>query len=232
LRILDALIKALKERGVRTVAKNPPERSCSSFVIGKETIMFSVRELTKRLENKGTEKYGAYKWDNFVYQPTGSLVLKLEGDLPEKFQKKWADGKTQKLEEILGKVVATVLAVAQNLPDHREKRAEEQGTRDEEHRRWELHWQEQERLRFQESMRRAREEARQKKLETEAEHWHRATLLRSYIAKREEYFDTLTLSSEEKAQVSEWINWATHYADSLDPAAQTLRHLKWDEQTQ
>src|SRR6202011_4018661 len=60
--ILDALIKAFKEGGVRTVAENPPECSSSAFVVGRETIMFSVRELTKRLKNEGTEKFGASKW--------------------------------------------------------------------------------------------------------------------------------------------------------------------------
>jgi hypothetical protein len=180
LRILDTLIKTFKERDIRTTAEHPSERHNSAFVVAKEMILFSVRELTKRIKNKGTEQFGASKWDNFAYKPSGTLVLRLEGDLPENFQKNWADGKTQNLEDVLGKIVATVIAIAENMPAHRQKRAEEEKRREEERRRRELYWREQERLRYQESMLRAREEARRKKLEEEANNWHRAAVLRSY----------------------------------------------------
>jgi hypothetical protein len=175
LRILDTLIKTFKERDIRTTAEHPPERCNSAFVVGKEMILFSLRELTNRIKNNGAEQFGASKWDNFAYKPSGTLLLRLEGDLPENFQRKWADGKTQKLEEVLGKVVASVIAIAEAMPAHRQKRAEEEKRQEEERRQRELYWREQERLRFQESMRRAKEEARRKKLEHEANNWHRAT---------------------------------------------------------
>ena len=111
-------------------------------------ISFSVRELTKRIKNKGTEQFGASKWDYFAYKPSGILVLRLEGDLPENFQKNWADGKTQNLEDVLGKIVATVITIAENMPAHRQKRAEEEKRREEERRQRELYWREQERLRY------------------------------------------------------------------------------------
>jgi hypothetical protein len=77
-------------------------------------------------------------------------------------------------------------------------------------------------------MRRAKEEARQKKLEDEANNWHRATMLRSYIARREEFLHRVEGTSDEKAQISDWINWAKDYANSLDPSNRTLRELGWD----
>jgi hypothetical protein len=229
LRILNTLIKTFKESDIRTTAEHPPERHNSAFVVGKEMILFSVRELTKRIKNNGTEQFGASKWDNFAYKPSGTLLLRLEGDLPESFQKNWADGKTQNLEDVLGKIVATVIAIAENMPAHRQKRAEEQKQREEEHRRWELHWQEQERLRVQESMRRAKEEARRKKLEDEASNWHRSRMLRSYIAQREEYLGQTEATAEEKAQTSDWLNWAKNYADSLDPSSRNLQDLGWEK---
>ena len=131
--------------------------------------------MTNRIKNNGAEQFGAGKWYNFAYKPSGTLLLRLEGDLPENLQRKWADGKTQKLEEVLGKVVASVIAIAEAMPAHRQKRAEEEQRREDERRQRELYWREQERLRFQESMRRAKEEARRKKLEHEANNWHRAT---------------------------------------------------------
>jgi hypothetical protein len=185
--------------------------------------------LTNRIKNNGAEQFGASKWDNFAYKPSGTLLLRLEGDLPENFQRKWADGKTQKLEEVLGKVVASVIAIAEAMPAHRQKRAEEEKRREEERRQRELYWREQERLRFQESMRRAKEEARRKKLEDEANNWHRATALRSYIARREEFLYRIEGTNEEKAQISDWINWAKNYADSLDPSNRTLQDLGWEK---
>jgi len=222
LRILDALIKTFKERDIRTTAEHPPERYNSAFVVGKETISFSLRELTQRIKNKGTEQFGASKWDNFAYKPTGTLVFKLEGDLPENFQKKWADGTTQDLEDILGKIVATVIVVAEAMPAHRQKRAEEEKRREEERRQRELYWREQERLRYQESMRRAKEEARRKKLEDVATNWQRASMLRSYLDRREEFFGGVVGTDDEKAQISEWLLWARQYADSLDPSSRKL----------
>jgi len=229
LRILDALIKAFKKHDIRTAAEHPPDRYNSAFIVGKETISFSLRELTKRIKNNGSEPFGASKWDRFAYRPSGTLVFKLEGDLPENFQKNWADAKTQNLEDVLGKIVATVMAIADNMPAHRQRRAEEEKKREEERRQRELYWQEQERLRFQESMRRAKEEARRKKLDDEANNWHRAAVLRSYIAQREEILCHIEATGEEKAQISEWINWAKKYADSLDPSSRTLQDLGWEK---
>jgi hypothetical protein len=229
LRILDTLIKTFKERDIRTTAEDPPERHNSAFVVGKETISFSLRELAKRIKNNGTEQFGASKWDNFAYKPSGTLVLRLEGDLPENLQKKWADGKTQNVEDVLGEIVATVIAIAEAMPDHRQKRAEEEKRREEERKQRELYWREQERLRFQESMRRAKEEARRKKLEDEANNWHRVTVLRSYIARREEFLYRIQGTNEEKPQISDWINWAKNYADSLDPSNRTLQDLGWEK---
>jgi hypothetical protein len=50
--ILNALIKEFKQRDVSTVAENPPGRYFSAFVSKSETVMFSIRELTHRRENK------------------------------------------------------------------------------------------------------------------------------------------------------------------------------------
>jgi hypothetical protein len=45
-------------------AEHPPDRYNSAFVVGKEMILFSLRELTKRIKNNGTEQFGAYKWSD------------------------------------------------------------------------------------------------------------------------------------------------------------------------
>lgn len=78
-------------------------------------------------------------------------------------------------------------------------------------------------------MRRAIEEARQKKLEDEAKNWHRATVLHSYIARPEEFLDRLEGTNEEKAQISAWITWTRVYGDSLDPSNRTLQDLGWEK---
>jgi hypothetical protein len=57
-------------------------------------------------------------------------------------------------------------------------------------------------------MRRAKEEARRKKLEDEVNNWHRAGVLRSYVAQREEFLYRIEGTNEEKAQILDWINWA------------------------
>ena len=120
----------------------------------------------------------------------------------------WNDGKKRRIEERLNDIVIGLIEAAFKEKSRRAEKA-----------RSEREWQERERARkeAQEAIR--KEKARLEQFETDAESWQRSQLMRAYIkAAREK----ASLPENEFTQkLHEWLDWATKWADRIDPLTQS-----------
>ena len=212
LRIMDALLKALDARSMRlSIEPDGKRRSCLTIqgqilaIRLVETISRTEREPTEK-ERQEIKKYGhAYLPDRYSYQPTGTLKLGIIGSYHE-LQNVVSDGKHQRVEQSLNKFVVKLETEAV----HR-KRHEEQLER--QHRIWE----EQERRRREREERKRKEIERLKTLEEEARDWKRAEDIRAYVAAVQEKATREHGSIGSDSELGQWIAWARHKADWIDP---------------
>lgn len=213
LRIMDALIKALDARGMHLRIEPDGKRRTCLTLQGQvlairlvESISRTERELTVK-ERQDIKKYGyTYLPNRYSYEPTGMLKLGIIGAYHSDFHKTVADGKRQRIEQRLNEFVVKLEAEAV-----RRKRHEEHLER--QHRLWEK----QERRRREREEQKRKEIERLKALEEEARDWKRAEDIRAYVAAVE------TKAMHEHGHVGpdselgQWIAWARHKADWIDP---------------
>lgn len=213
LRIMDALVKALDARGMHLRIETDGKRRTCLTLQGQvlairlvESISRTERELTEK-ERQDIKKYGyAYLPNRYAYEPTGMLKLGIIGTYHSDFHKTVADGKRQRIEQRLNEFVVKLEAEAV-----RRKRHEEHLER--QHQLWEK----QERRRREREEQKRKEIERLKALEEEARDWKRAEDIRAYVAAVE------TKATHEHGRVGpdselgQWIAWARHKADWIDP---------------
>lgn len=213
LRIMDALVKALDARGMHLRIEPDGKRRTCLTLQGQvlairlvESISRTEREHTEK-ERRDIKKYGyAYLPNRYSYEPMGMLKLGIIGTYHSDFHKTVADGKRQRIEQRLNEFVVKLEAEAV-----RRKRREEHLERQR------RIWEKQERRRREREEQRRKEIERLKALEEEARDWKRAEDIRAYVAAVE------TRATHEHGHVGpdselgQWIAWARHKADWIDP---------------
>lgn len=224
LRIMDALLKALDSRGMHlSIEPDGKRRSCLTLqgqilaIRLVETISRTEREPTDK-ERQEIKKYGhSYLPDRYSYQPTGTLKLGILSSYHE-LQNIVSDGKHQRVEQCLNKFVVKLETEAV----HR-KRHEEQLER--QHRIWE----EQERRRREREERKKKEIERLKALEDDARDWKRAENIRAYAAAVQANATREHGNIGAESELGQWIVWARHKADWIDPLVDTKCPVLDDE---
>lgn len=190
LRLMDTLIKALKERN-HVVKVNDFK---TSVVVNSISIAISLREKTKRIT-----KESKYSWDNYDYVPAGLLIIKID----ESYRAKdFIDGKLP-LEKQLFSIIASIELLAIKELEWKEECRKSQEKRE-----------------LEEKIRKEYEKRQEKDLEAfastlkKAKRWHKAVNLRNYINEVEsKAIDNNNLTDEIKT----WLIWARKKADWYDP---------------
>jgi hypothetical protein len=217
LKILDALLKALEQRGIRVSVKDTDDkgqefRRTTASVLGEkvefdlsEKVQRSARPLTR--EEKQKLAKDPYYWieDKYLYTPTGSLRLRIaETNLG--FRASWSDGKRQQLEDHLNDFAkALILTVNKRRLDRAEaerrqrKWEEEARRRREAEKAWEL-------------------ESRQRKaLDVLDERWRKSGRIREFVAAVQQNATEGHGPIDPESDLARWVEWAAAYADTLDP---------------
>jgi hypothetical protein len=213
LRIMDALIKGIEERGFsisNRVNSRFPETHLTIF---DESIRFSLSEKTRQIAHvptkKEVEEQKRYYWNTppkWDYVPTGMLSLNIDRYSASNFRKRWSEGPKTRLEDLLNSFLLGAVGVAMEIKERRRVREEEQRRREEERR-----------ILEEERKRREIEKQRLRDLESQAERWAKSEQLRAYIravekeAAAQEDIDVL------RNRLQEWVTWANEHADDLDP---------------
>lgn len=137
---------------------------------------------------------------------TGRLCAQLYG---EDVRRKWADRKTQRLEKVLSTLVTTAAAAVASIRVARlDAECVERQRRRVQH------------LRQAVANKKNREFGRRQKLMEYATRWHDAQRIREYLSALQAAIDAERVHPLNDAGFREWFEWATWYADSIDPILQ------------
>lgn len=213
LRLLDALLKALEARGYAV--------SAHGVTIEGQIVPLGVVEKQDRklhvptaAETAQKRQYPPTRIPNWDYAPNGRLSIHTSAYVwwRKDLRKRWSDGRTARLEDMLNDIVAELVAIGAALRQ-----------RDDEQRREAEARAEQERQR-QERARQARmEKARRENLVATTEAWTTAERIRHLVAEVERRVASTSTAASDEVQT--WIAWATGVANDLDPLAAGLDKL-------
>lgn len=218
LRIMDTVIKALEKLGYDVYLSEGRTKT----TIQEVPISFRLSEklTTKKKRPEEHDLKGRYMFGHsrFIEErvPSGDLCLTIHE--AENFyiygcQQNWNDGKKSKLENRINSFIDGLVTVAVAKIEHDKEKEEEERRRIE--RRKQLEEERLKRAEFRQMY--LEEEARVKKLISEAENWKRSQILREYIAEIERHADDGELSLSLEKPLAEWLKWAHNQADRLDP---------------
>ena len=191
LRIMDKIIKLLKQRGHNIIVKY----NTTHVVIRDEEIKIRLREKLKRI----TIPHDKYSWSTTDYIPTGILSFKID-EYPEK---EFNDNNKLTLEEQIPKILTKLELVSDKIKRDNEER--------------EIRHQEYLKKReIEEAIKKRHKNEIEnfKKLLEDSERWKKATDLRNFIKELESNAIKENKLSEE---LSNWIKWSIDKADWFDP---------------
>jgi hypothetical protein len=212
--IMDALIKALDERGYAVEVKSTEQSGASAVStmvrVGEEQVGISLDERVDRVERPRDPKdQSLYYSKQCDYVPTGRLAFRI----PQAYlgvRASWADGAKQRVEECLNDIVVGIVAAAEAL----KARRLEQEARHREYLAAEERRQQAERKRQEES-------ARIRALESSVVAWRRAAAIRQYVEAMRQAAEASGVADAD-SPLTEWLSWAESYADRVDPTKRAL----------
>ena len=187
LRFMDTLLKAINARGHSVETRH----RYTNFIVFKESIEVSFREKTKRVENKDSTE----SWRKYDYEPTGILSFQMGSY----HRSEWKDGKLP-IEEQLSRIIAKLELRGKQLMERTKEHNIARAKREEE-----------ERIRQELETRKQKEKDNFRELLNEANRWHQASLLRSYLKAAQ--------SGQIPNKTGEWLEWAEKKLLWFDPAS-------------
>jgi hypothetical protein len=217
--IMDALLKALEQRGYK-VASGPVVQ------ILDVRVSFSINEAidTQREPPKDHDLDGRYEFGHSRFDakrvPSGRLALHISDAnayWASGCRKAWRDGQERQIEDRLNKFMAGLASFAARKKEH-----------DEEQERLAQQQREEERRQQEEAQRRAEkrkliqaEQNRVDLLMQQAKCWRASQNLRSYIEARKQTHVVAHGEIEPEGDFARWVAWATQQADRLDPLTES-----------
>ncbi len=224
LRIFDAIIRAAENRGFSIVLKEVQNKFITVFQVHGEKIHVHIEEKPARephqlsdiekdkLRRKQKyEKNGSsgMSWSEYSdvmfwrppqydYFPSGNLFFKIDNLLWSGTQQTWSDGKTQRLEDLLNKIMVGLVAAAEHF---KIERAEKE--------RREKEWEERRKILEREKEERIEEQRKIQKLKDQANAWDEYKKMKAYI-------EVLKKTASDQ-KTKEWIDWAEGYLTKNSP---------------
>jgi hypothetical protein len=214
LRILDILLEVL-EQAEYPLAWPKPYNTPLTVAVLDEPLAFGISEAVKRKDHQVTasEKHLSSRrlprWD---YEPTGCLTLAIKGVENLGIRHSWSDGKKQRVEDVLGRFIVTLPAIARALKRRREELAEQQRK-----------WAEERKRAAEEAARRAEYERRAKAVEGLARSWEQGKSLRAFAERLTSMAEQEGVPEEQRRDIRTMAEWAVRHAGFVDP----FTHLAW-----
>jgi hypothetical protein len=186
--LMSTIIFALEENGLPVKVE---QGSTSAHIFGQD-IKFAIREDLRVKETRQAQGLP------HIYERSGNLAFEVSA-YAEGCRKRWADGKTQRVETMLSHCVAGLMLVARTV------RIWSEGIK-RRHEEWER--QERERVEY----RRLSEE-----LDTWITGWQKAKQIREFVAAVEKVCKANREPTSADSPRGKWIAWALRHADAFDP---------------
>lgn len=201
LRIMDTLIKGWESvGGAVTVDRHMHDatKHATYFAVGEDQVAVELEEKQERTPAKSGWGYD--------HHYTGQLVLRLEHAWDAKLRGTWADGKRQRVEELIDSIITGLLRridhEKQDRLDHeisarQSNRAKQRRATAERHV--------------------AEEQKRREQLKVEVDRWHEAERIRHYLSVLDTEVGLGNLKPHNEEAFRCWLKWAFWYADHIDP---------------
>lgn len=210
LRLMDCLIKEFEGRGHKVVCETTERRRAVLFVILGEKFEFRLREKCKMIRLSEAEYKRSY--ERVRYEPNGLLELKLHSDKPDLHLATWVDGARSKLEDQVNDILIELIVGVEKLRTWRKQQEEyERRRREDEIKRWK-----------QEDERR-KEQQKIQELDEMIDRWERSDRIRTFVTDVRQHIESTKGPIESGSELGRWLNWALHYADSIDPLERRSR---------
>ena len=205
MRIYDAAIKAIEERGhtveiqkyKRDNYAEPQYRTV--VLVDGESVEIEITDTTRRIERPRERPADPYP--KYEHVPSGRLTVVIRNGT----QARWSDGAKHTLESQLGKFIHGVAVAAVVLKEARRRR--------EEYERQQLETQ---RRQWEEAERRRAEAGRVRALNAAIDRIHSARWVREYLAQLKENLSTFAEANTPAMQ--DWLAWVESYAERIDPS--------------
>ena len=218
LRLAAGLITALEEEGFKIAVKKGHKEKTTATLYN-QAIGFTIVEKIDHIPLASPPKGGVlqrvltYAGTPHEQKPSGRLGLQIWQPWNAS-PKRWNDGKTRTLEDLLPEIVAAFLriALAEKVAD--EKREAEKA--------------EAERLQEERARKAAlikQEEARVRALHRAAANWERACRIRDLVAAASDGARREGVSVEPGTPFGDWLIWAAEQADRIDPLKVSPRSI-------
>jgi hypothetical protein len=214
LRLMAGLIGKIESEGF-TVALREDSRETTVATVLDQQITFGIVERVHRVDlvvpppGGVLDRVLAYGGKPATFEPCGRLSVEIWHPWGAHL-KRWADKKTQSLEERIPQIVAGFIRIALVERDLKEKRAAEERARRQ---------REEEMSRLRESIR--AEQSRVRVLRNAAASWSRAEQIRSFLAAARDSALMAGQSIEPGSPFGDWLTWAERQADRLDPLSES-----------
>jgi hypothetical protein len=207
LRIADALFKALEKRGHSVIVHQ--NRTMDTFaVIKNEKVEICLEENVTQIDHvptpKEIENQQRYSWSymqKYDYVPSNKLALHINGRVAYYIsQRTWRDRKNKPLEECLNDFITGLYEAAEFLKKDRieEEIREKQRQEQQEHL-------------YQMQLLQEAEQEKIEELNAEITNWRMSQEIRAYVAAMR------TKNIEPGSELAKQLEWASKYADHLDP---------------
>lgn len=226
LRIMDAMAKALKARGLALKKDVDGDRRTYVELHGQK-LAVRLAESAKRSERQPTPQEQAemkktgrtYFLDRYSYTPTNRLRLGITYGRGSSIHPCVADRADQRIEDALNEFMVI-------LEEEALRRKVAAKRHEAERRRWE----EESRRRYEYEERQRKELERLKRLEDEVNNWRRAENIRAYANTVERQANLAGADLDSNSELTRWMAWARRKADWLDPLVETKTSILDDEQ--
>jgi hypothetical protein len=215
LRIADALLKALQAKGYgfspgSSDPINIGRSECSAILFGKFRVPFSIYEKYNHEKHTPTqfelENRDFIRPDKVDYRLSGILVfkIKLDSHSAPDYKKEWKDLPSRQLEDAIDEIVEGLIMAGTEFQNRCEEWARRAGELREQQ-------DQQARAAHLEHLRKAGTAD----LEAQAHAWHRARVIRAFVAEVERL--ALASGGTLPTEIAQWLTWAKDQADRLDP---------------
>jgi hypothetical protein len=198
--IIDMLVKLWESRNGSVIAKESDDGALDycQFAIGPDSLGVQL-----------TENLDEAKPVTDPSRQTGRLALHILGGDDQQFRRRWSDTKSQRLEKMLGGLVETL---ANALAAIRQERLDAECVERQKER---VHA-----IRKVLSRDASREFYSRQELMQNVQRWVDARNVRGYLADLKSAVDAGRVTYSDSKQIAEWFDWASRFADWIDPIQQ------------
>jgi len=196
---MDGLIKRFESAHLQVSVK---DRSTLVEQNG-QAVSVRIREGIQRLDVPAEQRKNS--WDSrYTWRPNGVLNFEILGNY--RAVRKYSDSVQSPLDQKGDRIVAAII----DLLDERRREAEQKRIED-------IFRQYDARQEARRERQRAELQKRAESLMNDVEAWHRSRQVREYLAAFRATVEKWSGPIDPRTELGKWLDWATRYADSLDP---------------